>query len=522
MQTDFSKHELMNYALFVIRKRKVLVLSIGLATFLSIIVFTFLITPTWEGTTKVLIERSSKQSLSVFKDVNLPVGGNIGLNSDALDLLSLLTGENMAYDVVKEFSLDERLRNKRFHPTTLRERIKNLIVDILLSPKTALQKIGLLEKVEKNWLDEAAEDFLEDWEDIEEEEGTSVISITVYGETPRLAMDIANRMVELLRERTQSFTREGARASYDFVQNQMIAAEENLKSAEEALGKFKEENAIVNMEQEKGLKTAKLNEFESELLATSKQRKELEARLFEINTELERQQEKIILSTIIAKNPVVTELEQNLVNLEIKLASLFIEKKEEHPDAQILRAGIQKSKDKLKSAMENIVQSQTESINPIFQDLLDRAIILRTESFALEAREQALQKIIDDLKAVLKELPTKELELARLQTILDINRSVYDTLKTRLGRLAIEQESMISEYNIRVLDRAYVSDSVDYDWPIWPLNIIAGLFLAIVFGFGSAFLAEYWNDAIINHQDLERDISLPFLGDIPDLKDLSS
>ncbi len=519
MQTEnqFSKTELIDYILLVLRKRKWMFFLIGFFTFFFVIFFTYLITPTWEGTAKILVERNSKQSLGIFKDITVPVSGGEG--SAALDLIPLLTGTNMAYDVVKEFSLDGRLKEKRFHPKNLREHIKNIMVDIMLSPITMLQTIGVLEKGERNWVDAAVEDFTEDWQDIEAEEGTSVIDITIYGETPELAMEIPNRMVELLKERTQSFTNEGARASYEFVKNQLRVAEKNLREAEDALAKFRKREGVILIDEEKKLKLSKLNEFESELLSTEKQRKEIERSLAEVDAELKQQPGRIAVSTIIERNPVLTELESKLQSQEIKLAALLTEKGENHSEVKKLKAEIAKNKEAIKSIVQNITQTKTESLNPIFQELLSKAIDLRTEVFVLDARQKALKKIIKDIREELRSLPDKELELGRLKEMVAINSSIYQALKTRLEELSVEKESRNNEYNIRVLDRAYVSPSASPDWPMWALNIIAGLFLAFVFGIVTIFFVEYWNDSIINARQVREDLSLPYLGAVPEIKE---
>ncbi len=108
--------------------------------------------------------------------------------------------------------------------------------------------------------------------------------------------------------------------------------------------------------------------------------------------------------------------------------------------------------------------------------------------------------------------------MAHLQETVVVDRSVFQALKVRLGELSVERESMNSEYSIRVLDKAYVSATADPDWPIWPLNIVAGIILAGVFGFGSIFFMEYWNDSIVYPRDVEEGLSLPFLGGVPDIE----
>lgn len=513
MKKELSRTEIIDYIIFVIRKRLILLISIGLLTFALILFLTYLKTPTWEGSSTILIERSSKQTLSIFKDFNIPVRGSDF--ADNFNLLDILNGQNTASRIVEEFALDERLKNKRLHPKEIRSKIKNFIVDIILSPITLLQKIGLMSKSEKNWHDKAVEDFLNDWTDIEAVEGTSTLEIVVNGETPVLAMDIANRMVDLLIERTQEFTRDGARGSYNYLAEQLSNAEEKLGQAESAMSSFMKKEDYFFIEEEKKMMMAKLGKFETELLSAQKRGKELEARLDTITKELEKQKNNIVPSTIIAKYPIANELQSSLINMEIKLASVLQEKRIEHPDVMMLKAAIQKNEQKLNSIVQNVIQSRTESINPIFQGLIERVIAIKADRDANIARENALEGIIKNLRTELYALPEKELEWNRLQRTLDLNRSVYNAMKGRMEKLAIEQQSMINEYNIRILDSAYVSKSAESDSPNWLLTIIIGMYLSLVFSFGSIFIFEYFNDAVTFPQDVEKTLAMPLLGSVP-------
>lgn len=513
MKTELSRAEIIDYIVFVIRKRFFLLSAIGFFTFALILFLTYLRTPTWEGISTILIERSSKQTLSIFKDFNIPVrGSNI---ADNFNLQDILTGQNMTSQIVDEFALDERLRNKRLYPEQLRSKIKNFIIDIILSPLALLQKIGLLQKGEKNWHDKAVEDFMEDWTDIEAVEGTSTIQIIINGETPALSMDIANRMGELLIEKTQDFTRDGARASYNYLAEQLSNAEEKLSSAELDISTFMKDHDYFFIDEEKKIMMAKLGKFETELLSAGKKGKELEAQLKTITTELEKQKKNIVMSTIIAKNPVANDLQSSLLSMEIKLASLLQEKKIEHPEVMRLSVAIETNKQKLNSIVQHVTQSRTESLNPISQGLIERVITIKADRDANTARRDALENIIRTLRVELYALPEKELEFARLQRVLDLNRTVYQAMRGRLEKLAIEQHTMINEYNIRILDSAYVSQSAESDSPNWLLTIIIGVFLSLVFSLGSIFVVEYFNDTVVFPQDVEKTLTMPLLGSVP-------
>ncbi|MBE9531533.1 MAG: hypothetical protein IME98_01870 [Proteobacteria bacterium] len=499
-----------------------MLLLIGIGTVLSIIFFTYLMTPSWEATTKILIERNSTQDLGIFKSVNKPVGNAVVVGNDALNMMILLTGENMAYQIVDEFGLDKRLRKKRFEPRNFREKTKNRIVDFFMIPKYMLQKIGLLSKGEKNWTDAAAENLIEEQQDIDIESESNVISITILGETRDLAVNIANRMVELLKERSSSFSREAARETYAFVQNQMSVAERNLKEAEDDVARYKINNSIVTLEEEKSLKMARIDSLEAELDDTSKEIEETTSRLAQVNQEMEKVDERVILSAIIARNPLVTSLEGKLEDLEIELASMMLYKTENHPEVKMLTAEIVRIRLTLLETVKDITNRKTESINPLYQSLLTRSINLKIDDIALNAREKAINKALVNINYDIQSIPKREFELARREEILKVNSLVYQALNTKLGELNVEMRSVISEYGVRVLDRAYLSPSAESTWPKWMLSILAAMLFSFIFGFGSIFTLEFFNDSIKSAKDVDTLLDAPCIGVLPDLTMLRS
>ena len=242
------------------------------------------------------------------------------------------------------------------------------------------------------------------------------------------------------------------------------------------------------------------------------------SRLAGIEEELGRLEERVVLEAVIEKNPVATDLEISLKRLEIKLASLLVEQAGMHPEVLRLKAEIEENRKALKSVVQEILQRQKESFNPLYQELLSDAVDLRMQGLALKARETALQESIDGTRKDLEDLAGNDSKLLMLLKVLEINSSIYESLRVRLEEMSVEKMSDINEYNIRVLDRAYISDSQDSDWPMWALSIIAGLIFATLFGFGSIFLLEYWNDSIVGSRDVEHGLSVTFLGSVPHIK----
>jgi len=179
-----------------------------------------------------------------------------------------------------------------------------------------------------------------------------------------------------------------------------------------------------------------------------------------------------------------------------KRSALLLERTAAHPEVEVIDTEIARNQQQLKDA-------------------------LAAESSTLRLRETELQRNISDLESSARGIPGKEMELARLQQVAAINRTVFETLRSRLEQLAMDKQSMSNEYTIRVLDRAYVPAGRDQDWPLWWLNIVAGLFLAVAFGIGGAFVLEYWNRPVLAARDVEQ-AGLRFLGRFPELDDRNS
>lgn len=493
MDSRTPQVEYLHYAWLVVRKRRRLITVVALSTLAAVMFFSYLVTPVWEASALVHVERTSKQNLSLFRDVNLPVPEAAASSDTALGLIPLLTGTSMAYDVVTTFGLDELSREKRLEPSTARDVIKNLMVDIVYGPLWLWRGWQ-----EPNWTDKAAEEFAEDWIDVEEEEQrTGVIRITVFGESPQQATEIANGMIELLETRTLELSRGQAGSAYDFVSQELGEAEENVKSAEAEVEEFQRDAGLYAPDETRRLLVEQVNGLEMELLATTRLVGQVQTSLRGLARGEQDQPASTFVQANISLSPVIIDLQTRLVELHARRSALLVEHTEAYPDVLVLEAEIERNLEQLRDALE-------------------------VELANLVAREKELRQSVEEVERRLATMPEKEMELARLQQAVEVRRSILGALRTRQAQLAIERESVANEYGIRVLDRAYLPPGTDADWPIWGLNLVMGLMLALTFGLGGAFVAEYWNEPIRTERDVRQLLGVPLLGRFPDLTDEDS
>jgi len=501
------------YTLF---RRKCLIIWVFSVTFLSMMFGTYLVTPLWKATAKILVEPNPRQQIVLFDRLTIPQGEISGVNP-ALNLIELLTSRSMAEEVVREFGLDVLAEKKAKEPEKLRDKIKMAMVNVLINyPIDFLTWLGILPPGEKNFLADAVDDFMDETEDIELEEDTSVIYLGIWGESPQMATDIANRMAEKLQEKLLHLTRGEAERAYEFVKLQVADAGKRLAELEEELRQFQEENALVMIDEQKKKVVERLAELETELNLTRISREETEERIKEVARQLQDENQMLVVSSVLAQNPQINELKNTLKDLEVRLASLLTERLETHPDVLGVKASIQEVKKRLKGELTMILQSETKALSPFYQDLTSRLISLKVDSFGLQAKEAGLAKAVAELKQKeLSSFPAKERELARLTREVLIQEDVYRNLKAKLEALKVLKDTVINEVQLKIIDEAFVYPEADQDWPLWLLNIPVGLILSGAWALGLAFFVEYWNESFRTVTELKKKVQRLVLGSVP-------
>ena len=97
---------------YIVCRRYRMMLAVFFAVFFLFVFAGYLVTPTWKAEVLLLASQSSKPVVSPFGGgVPAPSGGE-----PARDLAIMLGGKGIAYDMVRQFNLDERLRRKSWGP----------------------------------------------------------------------------------------------------------------------------------------------------------------------------------------------------------------------------------------------------------------------------------------------------------------------------------------------------------------------------------------------------------------------
>jgi capsular exopolysaccharide synthesis family protein len=146
-----------------------------------------------------------------------------------------------------------------------------------------------------------------------------------------------------------------------------------------------------------------------------------------------------------------------------------------------------------------------------------KGIVVQLESDYREAKqhEDLLSRALDEQKAEANVMSQKMIEYNILKREAEANKTLYDSLQTKLKEAQIA--SGLKSSNIRIVDPALVPTAPAR--PAKTRNIMLAFLVGIVGGIGLALLREYLDNTVKTPDDVETLARLPSLAVVPTFSD---
>ena len=321
-----------------------------------------------------------------------------------------------------------------------------------------------------------------------EQEGYSnIISIIVTSGDPKFAQRLANTIARVYSEEHTLGLNKRTIEAKKFIENQLKIVKKRLRSSEEAVKNFREENKLISLSaQTSGMlgQMARLQAiYEKSTSDNEKVRK--------VQKYLEGAKDKPLTSKtsfyINEASSLYKNLNDRLVQLMLKRDTLLLIYTKNYP--------------------------QVAEINKQISELVEN---MRSQLFSQEKTVTAniisLKKKIDEMDERIKMLPEKGLELARLERNVRVNMEVYTLLEKKYQESLIKEAEKIEEVKI-------VKPALEPVNPINPpktlattvVGAIMGIILSIIF----AFIIETFDTSIGAIEEVEEFLGVPVSGIIP-------
>jgi uncharacterized protein involved in exopolysaccharide biosynthesis len=494
-------------------RRRWLIASVFIVIFVLVCGFTYLQYPLYKATVGILVQENPRQQPIFFSDLSTPALPN-QKREPAKNIVEIARSADLARHIVDQYELDARLERRDNVPENFREKFWNGVTFLINSPIYLLEAVGILDESEPNYRSKATKNFREDNLDIFHISDTELVTLSIWEESPSLAVSIANTMSELLIDQVVTQAQTKASVAFQFAKNRASVAANELQAAEIGETEFRQQHNLVDIDQQREFLLARLNALQTRYADNIEEQQRLYSRKARLENQLEAFPEKILSTTVVAGNPLVPELKSEKYRTEVEIAF----RKSEWGSANRGMIALKDKVAEIQKASANedstIVQSETFSLNLVHQDIMTQIVRVDADLEALSQNEELLAQITA-VQAELSELLANEIQLNNLERQRKTQEQLYMTLKEKVVSLEAQRVNNLSEFDIQIFENPYLPENAKKAYPKWDISII----VAVIGGLGLsvllALLINFVDDTYTSSRSLERDFEGLLLGSVP-------
>lgn len=498
----------------ILWRRKWIIFYTFSAIFFTIVIGSFLITPSYDSTARMLLRKSTASS-SALASIGLSGGTSSASlsNTDRADYLALASLRPVAEKVISEVDVKrERTRSRLMRAVPgLKPVLRIVGIDV-----TATEEVMTAEDL----LDSSLISFIfpKPYVSIGQYEETDILEITAKSPDPEQAMKIANAMAKIFIDEELKRVREDYAGAKAFIDRNIAKARLEYLEALSAVKEYKEKERFVNLETETTNVIQKISDLRKTIEENNLSIYRLKASIKNIESQLKAIPKYQKFSEQNKDNEMVLSLKNTLRDLYLNLAETKTRYTKDHPSVMDIENKITQTKELLQMEMEKVFGGETFGIDPVFQDLSEKLAVNYSDLAGYESQNQVLPSIITRYESEMMKLPGKVSDYSHLQLAVTVTQDVYDSLLKYQYQIGMaESMALSSVYLVESAVAAELNDS-KHKSPSILLNAIIAIMLGTTFGIGAALLIEYLDDTIKRLEDIKAFKGLTFLGSIFDLK----
>lgn len=471
----------------VVKKRRHILLAFLLSVLTLASLATFIMTPLYEGMTKVMIERSDGGDLNS----NYRPGSNDPVFYETQ--FQLIRSRAVARRVVNTLSLQqnydafigktiEKTSPWRFALTEL----KNLFGWI----RTAIRPAESAAQKEKNLLSKGEDltKLISEQIRVRPVEGSRIVNISYLSPNPELAALIANTVAKAYIEETLEMKLSATRSSLRWMTKKAETEAEKLRQSELGLQQYMKDKNIVAIEDRMTVTPEKLSEINIQLVRAETRRKELE-NLYEKVRQIGRNYQAATTISAISVDPSLRAIRTQILETEKSIMELSNKYGSKHPLMVKAKGDLQVLKRKRNQEIDRLVES------------------IKNDYEMARSNERSLRGQLTSTKTEALLLTEKFIQYGALKRVVDTNRRLYDSLMMKLKEQSITEEN--SPVNLWIVEEAIVPLHPARPWV--GMNLLLATVIGLLGGLGLILFLEYFDNTVKDPEDAEAKLGIPVL-----------
>jgi polysaccharide biosynthesis protein PslE len=466
--------------LTVLFKHKYTILIIFVAVVTIVTVGSFLLPPTYEAKSSLLIKfgreyiyRSEVGERVSDSRPSIPLNQEEVINSE----IQILTSRDLIEKVI----------------TTLK--VENIYPDLVEAPPKTMTPL------------EAAILEFEDELSVEGVKKSNVILISFQHKDPRIAAQAVNLLVDFLKEKHLQVYSD---PKSSFLEQQLSAYEQRLKESQNQLEVFKQKYRVFSLEEQRTLLLKQRTDLDTVFKIAQNQVGELQNKLSSLKNQMRTVSKDVPLYTETERYKITDDAKAQLLGLQLKEQELLHKYNEDTPLVINVRKEIKIVQNFIKEQEEDLKGKVRTGQNIVYQDIEREIIKTQAELSSQEAKSTTLGGQIARLDREIQTLDLRENELQNLKRELAANERNYKTYLEKVEEALISDDlNRLKMTNISVIQAASVPVK-----PIKPkkaLNILLGIIIGALSGLGLAFFSEYTNQSLSTPESAEKRLGIPVL-----------
>ena len=374
-------------------KHKGKILGVFFSTFFAVAIGTFLMTPTYETYSSLLVKIGREH-------IYRPEVG---------------TG-NPTIDIDPDFILNSEIKIAN-SPDLIQQVLESLTVE------TVYPEIAAIPPEKGTYLDAAIFAVKENLE-IQRVKESDVIEIRFQHPDPKIAARVVNNLVEALKE---THLRMFSDPKASFLEKQVTLYLKELNESKARLKAFKQKHGLSSPAEERSLLLVQRKDLDTILKTTQHENQGLRGKLASLIKQKKTIPERIPLSIVSGQDQIINEAKRNLLDRRRIEQELLAKYKDTSPLVLQVRKEMELIEDYIEEQeSKNLEDTITTGRNPIFQQIDMGARSVTAELKALQAKEGTIRSQIKGLVIQIAQLDEHQQELETLEQRVTGNHQNYE------------------------------------------------------------------------------------------------
>ncbi|MEG5052606.1 MULTISPECIES: polysaccharide biosynthesis tyrosine autokinase [unclassified Microcoleus] len=347
--------------------------------------------------------------------------------------------------------------------------------------------------------------------------GADILTVSYKHQNPKIAADVVKTMMNFYIDNNQKVNRLEAVSVRQFIEKKLPNSDQAMRKAAAELSKFKEENKVVNLEEEAKSAVAVMAGLESQIDQAKSDLLKARAQSKAFEDELQMNPQQALTASTLSQSSTVQEALKEYKQIERQLA---IEQNRYQDNSPIITR-LETKKATMKALLDQQIQqvlggqqplqNQSLQIGEVKPKLIEEFIKVDVERQGLAERVTILSNALAGYKQRVKVLPKLEKEKRELERKLQEAEADYQELQKKLQEIRITENQQVG--NARIIQKPSVPEE-----PVRSrksLLLVAGGLLGTLLGIAAALLLESQDKSVKTIEEARELFGFTLLGVIP-------